>query len=65
MCIDVCVLLFRVIETYLLYVYMLFIFTTRFIQNEFMQIKVALHLINTLCFIKIYFHCILIILVKM
>ena len=40
---------------------MLFIFTKRFIENEFISSNVALHLTKTLWVIKINFHCRLII----
>jgi len=49
MCIDVCVIPFLHVDKYLLHIpimciIMLFIFTKRFKENEFIQINVALHL---------------------
>ena len=61
MCIDVCVILFRFVEKILFRITIvcicrLFISTKRFMEYIFIQINVALHLINS-CFIKIYFFC--------
>jgi len=66
MCIDLCVIPFCVLEKYLLHIpimciLVLFIFTKRFIENEFISSNVALHLTKTLWVIKINFHCRLII----
>ena len=68
MCIDICVIPVRIVEKYLLHIpivciLMYFMFTTSFIENEFIHINVALHLTKTLWLIKIYFHCRLIIIV--
>ena len=65
MCIGVCVILFRFVEKVLFRITIvcicrLFISTKRFMEYIFIQINVALHLINS-CFINIYFFCRLII----